>query len=58
MKATETMVSSFFLQLIYVYRNPKDVLCSYFHFSNMLGSFKSTANIEEFMKDFLEGKGN
>ncbi|XP_036749452.2 amine sulfotransferase-like [Manis pentadactyla] len=43
-------------KLIYVYRNPKDVLCSYFHFSNMLGSFKSTANIEEFMKDFLEGK--
>ncbi|KAK2508003.1 hypothetical protein MC885_009938 [Smutsia gigantea] len=43
-------------KIIYLYRNPKDVLCSYFHFSNMLRNFKSTANIEEFMELFLEGK--
>ncbi|XP_037376186.1 amine sulfotransferase-like [Talpa occidentalis] len=43
-------------KIIYVYRNPKDVMCSYFHFSNMLSTFKSTATFEEFMKLFLEGK--
>ncbi|XP_045862752.1 amine sulfotransferase-like [Meles meles] len=39
-------------KIIYVYRNPKDVLCSYFHFAkNVTSQFTDT--FEEFMKQFL-----
>ncbi|XP_004673850.1 PREDICTED: amine sulfotransferase-like [Condylura cristata] len=44
------------VKIIYVYRNPKDVMCSYFHFSNMLSTLKPTSTFEEFMTLFLEGK--
>lgn len=44
------------VKVIYVYRNPKDVMCSYFHFSNKLSGLKSTNTFEEFMTLFLEGK--
>uniref|UniRef100_A0A667GUH7 Sulfotransferase n=1 Tax=Lynx canadensis TaxID=61383 RepID=A0A667GUH7_LYNCA len=43
------------LQIIYVYRNPKDVMCSYFHFSKKM-PLPTTSTIEEFMQLFLEGK--
>ncbi|XP_036749459.2 amine sulfotransferase-like isoform X1 [Manis pentadactyla] len=43
-------------KIIYVYRNPKDVMCSFFHFSNMMRILKPSTNMEEFMKLFLEGK--
>ncbi|XP_059033743.1 amine sulfotransferase-like [Mustela lutreola] len=42
-------------KIIYVYRNPKDVMCSYFHFAkNVMLQF--TGTFEEFMKQFLEGR--
>ncbi|XP_044106070.1 amine sulfotransferase-like isoform X1 [Neovison vison] len=42
-------------KIIYVYRNPKDVMCSYFHFAkNVMSQF--TGTFEEFMKQFLEGR--
>ncbi|XP_014721703.1 amine sulfotransferase-like [Equus asinus] len=43
-------------KILYVYRNPKDVLISYFHFSNLLVTLEATDNIEQFMKRFLDGK--
>ncbi|XP_027622711.1 amine sulfotransferase [Tupaia chinensis] len=45
-------------KIIYMCRNPKDVMNSFFHFSNMLKVFQPTNTMEEFMKKFLEGKGN
>ncbi|KAI5943708.1 Sulfotransferase 2B1 [Manis javanica] len=43
-------------KIIYVYRNPKDVMCSFFHFSNLMKTLKPSGNMEEFMELFLEGK--
>ncbi|XP_053757268.1 amine sulfotransferase-like [Panthera pardus] len=43
------------LQIIYIYRNPKDVMCSYFHFSKNV-TLQVTSSFEEFMEQFLEGK--
>ncbi|XP_012609294.1 amine sulfotransferase-like [Microcebus murinus] len=43
-------------KIIYVYRNPKDVMCSYFHFLNTYSTFKAEDTMEAFMKQFLEGK--
>ncbi|XP_077626992.1 amine sulfotransferase-like [Crocuta crocuta] len=42
-------------KIIYVYRNPKDIMCSYFHFSKKM-PLPVTSTIEEFMKLFLEGR--
>ncbi|XP_058422150.1 amine sulfotransferase-like [Diceros bicornis minor] len=43
-------------KIIYIYRNPKDVLISYFHFSNLMALLEATDNLEHFMKRFLDGK--
>ncbi|XP_045700180.1 amine sulfotransferase-like isoform X2 [Phyllostomus hastatus] len=43
-------------KIIYVYRNPKDVLTSYFHFSNLVVIFEAMNNIEELLEKFLDGK--
>nr|XP_031312067.1 amine sulfotransferase-like isoform X1 [Camelus dromedarius] len=43
-------------KIIYIYRNPKDVLTSYFHFSNYLVTLEASDNMEQFMERFLEGK--
>ncbi|XP_043448118.1 amine sulfotransferase-like [Prionailurus bengalensis] len=42
-------------KIIYVYRNPKDVMCSYFHFSKKM-PLPAASTFEEFMTLFLEGK--
>ncbi|XP_049510188.1 amine sulfotransferase-like [Panthera uncia] len=42
-------------KVIYIYRNPKDVMCSYFHFSKKLTA-STTDNFVEFMNLFLEGE--
>ncbi|KAH0622248.1 hypothetical protein JD844_024385, partial [Phrynosoma platyrhinos] len=47
---------SLFLQIIYVARNPKDVLVSYYHFSKMLVKIEQVDNFEKFMERFLAGK--
>ncbi|KAM9666955.1 amine sulfotransferase-like [Trichechus inunguis] len=43
-------------KIVYIYRNPKDVLISYFHFSKFVTLFEASDTIEEFMKKFLDGK--
>ncbi|XP_025150833.2 amine sulfotransferase-like [Bubalus kerabau] len=43
-------------KVIYVCRNPKDVLTSYFHFSNLLVTLEASNNIGDFMEKFLDGK--
>ncbi|XP_006165062.1 amine sulfotransferase [Tupaia chinensis] len=44
------------VKIVYVYRNPKDILNSYFHFSNMVALLEASDTIERFMKKFLDGK--
>ncbi|XP_062043236.1 amine sulfotransferase-like [Lepus europaeus] len=43
-------------KVIYVYRNPKDVLVSYFYFSNWLETHEPTDTIGHFMEKFLVGE--
>ncbi|XP_036103649.1 amine sulfotransferase-like [Molossus molossus] len=43
-------------KIIYVYRNPKDVMTSYFHFSNLMVLLEAANDMEHFMKRFLDGK--
>lgn len=43
-------------KIIYIYRNPKDVLTSYFHFSNLIVAMQATDNMEVFLEKFLDGK--
>uniref|UniRef100_A0A8D1FDI7 Sulfotransferase n=1 Tax=Sus scrofa TaxID=9823 RepID=A0A8D1FDI7_PIG len=42
--------------IIYIYRNSKDVLISYFHFSKFLAIYKAPDNIEQFMEKILDRK--
>nr|XP_026270781.1 amine sulfotransferase-like [Urocitellus parryii] len=42
--------------ILYIYRNPKDVLVSFFHFSNWVARFKPSDTIENFMEMFLDGQ--
>ncbi|KAL7987813.1 hypothetical protein Chor_006732, partial [Crotalus horridus] len=41
--------------VIYVYRNPKDILVSYFHYCNCFNGVENSTNLEEFMQKFLSG---
>ncbi|XP_034847338.1 amine sulfotransferase-like [Mirounga leonina] len=43
-------------KILYVYRNPKDVMTSHFHFSKSLSVLEDSDNIEDFMERFLDGK--
>ncbi|KAM5283266.1 amine sulfotransferase-like [Hipposideros larvatus] len=43
-------------KIIYIYRNPKDVLNSFFHFSNLMVSLQFTKTMEEYLEKFLDGK--
>ncbi|XP_039211425.1 amine sulfotransferase-like [Crotalus tigris] len=42
-------------KVIYVYRNPKDILVSYFHYCNCFHGVENSTNLEEFMQRFLSG---
>ncbi|XP_075185560.1 sulfotransferase 2B1-like [Anomaloglossus baeobatrachus] len=42
-------------KIIYVMRNPKDILVSLFHFSKMLHLYKEPKSLPEFFEDFLQG---
>ncbi|XP_045429292.1 amine sulfotransferase-like isoform X1 [Pipistrellus kuhlii] len=42
-------------KIVYVYRNPKDVMTSYFHFSNVVVTLEAGNDMEYFMKRFLDG---
>lgn len=46
----------FHLQVIYVTRNPKDVLVSSFHFHQMARFLEDPGTFEEFVDKFLSGK--
>ncbi|KAG8123911.1 hypothetical protein E2320_020046, partial [Naja naja] len=41
--------------VIYVYRNPKDILVSYFHYINSWSGMENSRNLEEYMQIFLSG---
>ncbi|XP_006839969.1 PREDICTED: amine sulfotransferase-like [Chrysochloris asiatica] len=43
-------------KIIYIYRNPKDVLISYFHFTKLMAVLEDVHSIEQFMRRFLDGK--
>lgn len=51
-------VVPFILQVIYVARNPKDVLVSYFHFSKTVITPDNPPDFSIFMERFLAGEGN
>ncbi|XP_029801396.1 amine sulfotransferase-like [Suricata suricatta] len=42
-------------KIIYIYRNPKDVLCSYFYFFKNV-ALQLTGSFDELFEQFLEGK--
>ncbi|XP_075410084.1 amine sulfotransferase-like [Tenrec ecaudatus] len=43
-------------KIIYIYRNPKDVLVSFFHFSQFVAVLEDSESLERFMERFLDGK--
>ncbi|XP_048210587.1 amine sulfotransferase-like [Perognathus longimembris pacificus] len=43
-------------KMLYIYRNPKDVLVSFFHFSNLVSLLEASDTIEHYMETFLDGK--
>nr|XP_056712368.1 amine sulfotransferase-like [Euleptes europaea] len=43
-------------KVIYVARNPKDVLVSYYHFTRMAVKFETAENFDDFMERFLAGE--
>ncbi|XP_075801826.1 amine sulfotransferase-like isoform X1 [Microtus pennsylvanicus] len=44
------------VKILYIYRNPKDVLTSYFHYSNLMVVLEASNTIETFMQTFLDGR--
>lgn len=45
------------LQIIYVTRNPKDVMVSHYHFSKYMRVVEEVPDFNLFMERFLAGKG-
>ncbi|XP_038655554.1 amine sulfotransferase-like isoform X2 [Scyliorhinus canicula] len=43
-------------KVIYVIRNPKDVIVSLYHFQNYITCLDTPSSFEDFLKQFLEGK--
>ncbi|XP_049627329.1 amine sulfotransferase-like [Suncus etruscus] len=43
-------------KIVYIYRNPKDVITSYFHFSNLVKTLETQENLDSFIQIFLDGK--
>ncbi|XP_051020416.1 amine sulfotransferase-like [Acomys russatus] len=43
-------------KIVYLYRNPKDVLISFFHFSKFTRIIEATYTIEHYLDNFLDGK--
>lgn len=45
------------LKVIYMARNPKDVLVSFYHFHKLANFLPDPNSFEDFVDEFLEGKG-
>lgn len=45
------------LKVIYVARNPKDVLVSYFHFHKIANMLETPKDFDDFFEKFLRGNG-
>uniref|UniRef100_A0A5F8GIB2 Sulfotransferase n=1 Tax=Monodelphis domestica TaxID=13616 RepID=A0A5F8GIB2_MONDO len=43
-------------KVIYISRNPRDVLVSFYHYSKIAGHLKDPENPDQFFQDFLDGK--
>ncbi|XP_051790564.1 amine sulfotransferase-like isoform X2 [Erpetoichthys calabaricus] len=43
-------------KVIYVFRNPKDTMVSFFHFSNMMNNLETMPSITELIERYLNGK--
>ena len=47
----------FFSQVVYIARNPKDVIVSFFHYTKLMHHHKFTGNLEAFAEYFISDKG-
>lgn len=50
-------IAHFLSQVIYVMRNPKDILVSSYYFHQMAAFLEDPGTFDEFMDKFLEGRG-
>ena len=46
-----------YFKVLYVYRNPKDVAVSYFHFASVLSYVQYSGPFERFARLFIRDKG-
>ncbi len=47
----------FCFQVVYVWRNPKDILVSLYHFAQSWILLETPQSFEDFFQRFLDGKG-
>lgn len=45
------------IQVIYLGRNPRDVVVSLYHYSKIAGQLKDPGTPDQFLQDFLKGEG-
>lgn len=53
-----TYMARHWWQVVYVARNPKDVIVSYYFHHKLIKSHGYTGNMEEFAKYFMNDEGN